>query len=194
MPEALELLADSVLNPKFQSWEVAEQVGGHWQGGAGVLGSSGAGGSGGRRSSRRWRRRPRNRLALPVPAPACVLDGEGPARTCICAALKLWAQIVHAPPRPRRLSRLPSRQVEKMGADIKALRDNPQTTLLEGLHSVAYHGGLGRPLICPEGCLSALNADTLAEFYADNYTAPRIVLAGGERSRARAAGRRRAGT
>lgn len=28
IPEALEVLADAVLNPKFQSWEVAEQVGG----------------------------------------------------------------------------------------------------------------------------------------------------------------------
>lgn len=26
VPEALELLADAVVNPKFQSWEVAEQV------------------------------------------------------------------------------------------------------------------------------------------------------------------------
>lgn len=26
VPEALEILADAVLNPKFQSWEVAEQV------------------------------------------------------------------------------------------------------------------------------------------------------------------------
>lgn len=33
VPEALELLADAVLNPKFQSWEVAEQVccGEWWQ-------------------------------------------------------------------------------------------------------------------------------------------------------------------
>lgn len=29
VPEALEVLADAVLNPKFQSWEVAEQVGTH---------------------------------------------------------------------------------------------------------------------------------------------------------------------
>ena len=57
VPEALEVLADAVLNPKFQSWEVAEQV-------------------------------------------------------------------------------------KKMEADIKNLTDNPQTTLLEALHSVAYHGGL----------------------------------------------------
>lgn len=27
VPEALEILTDAVLNPKFQSWEVAEQVG-----------------------------------------------------------------------------------------------------------------------------------------------------------------------
>jgi hypothetical protein len=36
VPEALEILTDAVLNPKFQSWEVAEQVGvggggGGWQ-------------------------------------------------------------------------------------------------------------------------------------------------------------------
>ena len=93
VPEALEVLADAVLNPKFQSWEVAEQV-------------------------------------------------------------------------------------KKMEADIKNLTDNPQTTLLEALHSVAYHGGLGRPLIAPKEILGNLNADVLAEFYAQNFTAPRIVLAG----------------
>jgi predicted Zn-dependent peptidase len=27
IPEALEILTDAVLNPKFQAWEVAEQVG-----------------------------------------------------------------------------------------------------------------------------------------------------------------------
>ncbi|PSC71302.1 mitochondrial-processing peptidase subunit alpha-like [Micractinium conductrix] len=93
VPEALEVLADAVLNPKFQSWEVAEQV-------------------------------------------------------------------------------------RKMEADVKNLKDNPQTTLLEGLHSVAYSGGLGRPLIVPEGMLGGLTADVAAEFYAANYTAPRMVLAG----------------
>jgi len=92
VPEALEVLADAVLNPKFQSWEVAEQV-------------------------------------------------------------------------------------KKMKADISNLADNPQTTLLEALHSVAYHGGLGRPLIAPKEILGGLNADVLAEFYAENYTAPRMVLA-----------------
>ena len=123
-----------------------------------------------------------------------------------------------------------------MEADVKNLKDNPQTTLLEGLHSVAYSGGLGRPLIVPEGMLGGLTAggwaavlpavltascgrqrasgcagreagrraagwttqhryssttvplpspphpssppDVAAEFYAANYTAPRMVLAG----------------
>lgn len=92
IPEALEILTDAVLNPKFQAWEVAEQV-------------------------------------------------------------------------------------RKMEADVKNLKDNPQTTLLEGLHSVAYTGGLGRPLIVPDGCLGGLNADVLSDFYANNFTAPRIVLA-----------------
>lgn len=47
VPEALELLTDAVLNPKFQAWEVAEQVGGEcwccccWWGGAGPMGCVG---------------------------------------------------------------------------------------------------------------------------------------------------------
>lgn len=92
VPEALEVLADAVLNPKFQSWEVAEQV-------------------------------------------------------------------------------------KKMEADLANLADNPQTTLVEAIHTAAYQGGLGRPLIAPKEILSSLNADVLADFYATNYTAPRMVLA-----------------
>lgn len=92
VPEALEVLTDAVLNPKFQSWEVAEQI-------------------------------------------------------------------------------------KRMETDLKNLADNPQTQLLEAVHTVAYHGGLGRPLIAPSEVLKALNADVVAEFYAANYTAPRMVLA-----------------
>lgn len=90
--EALEILTDAVLNPKFNSWEVAEQV-------------------------------------------------------------------------------------KKMEKDLKNLADNPQTTLLEAAHTVAYHGGLGRPLIAPKEVLNGLNADVVSDFYATNYTAPRMVLA-----------------
>jgi processing peptidase subunit alpha len=90
--EALEVLADAVLNPKFQSWEVAEQI-------------------------------------------------------------------------------------KKMEKDLANLSDNPQTALIEAIHTAAYQGGLGRPLIAPKDVLPMLNADVLAEFYAANYSAPRMVLA-----------------
>lgn len=50
--------------------------------------------------------------------------------------------------------------------------------VLQGLHEVAYSGGLARPLIAPESALDGLSADGLAEFVAQNYTAPRIVLSG----------------
>ncbi|KAK9811331.1 hypothetical protein WJX72_002016 [[Myrmecia] bisecta] len=92
VPEALEVLADAVLNPKFDSWVVAEQL-------------------------------------------------------------------------------------KKLEKDIKNIKENPQMALLEGIHNVAYQGGLGRPLVCPEGAVRTLSADTLHEFVATHYTAPRIVLA-----------------
>lgn len=93
VPEALEILADAVLNPRFTPWEVAEQI-------------------------------------------------------------------------------------VKMEHDIKGLKENPQTILLEGLHNVAYTGALGRPLICPEGGLANLSADSLIEFTQQNFVAPKMVLAG----------------
>ena len=48
----------------------------------------------------------------------------------------------------------------------------------QGMHEVAYTGGLARPLIVPESALGALSAGKLADFVARNYTAPRIALAG----------------
>ncbi|CAL8469178.1 g8719 [Coccomyxa elongata] len=68
--------------------------------------------------------------------------------------------------------------INKMREDIKTVKDNPQTVLLEGMHEVAYTGGLARPLIVPESALGALSAGKLADFVARNYTAPRIALAG----------------
>lgn len=92
VPEALEILTDAVLNPKFASWEVAE------------------------------------------------------ART-------------------------------KMEADLKNVAENPQTMLLEAAHTVGYTGALAKPLISPADSVATLTADTVAEFFATNYTAPRMVLA-----------------
>ena len=47
----------------------------------------------------------------------------------------------------------------------------------QGLHSVAYTGALGRPLICPEGGIANLSSDTLHEFVSSNFVAPKMVLA-----------------
>lgn len=91
VPEALEILCDAVLNPKFEPWEVQEQV-------------------------------------------------------------------------------------KKMEEDLKNFGDNPQTTLLESLHSAAYQGALGRPLIAPKDVVGNLNADLLREFCQVHYVAPRMVL------------------
>jgi len=54
----------------------------------------------------------------------------------------------------------------------------PQATLLEGLHEVAFTGGLARPLVAPAGAAAKITPDALAAFVAANYTAPRLVLAG----------------
>lgn len=93
VPEALEILTDAVLNPKFELWEVKEQI-------------------------------------------------------------------------------------AKMQEDLKNLEDNPQTTLLEAVHSVAYNGGLGRPLIAPKSVVSALSPEMLHSFVNEHYTGPRMVLSG----------------
>ena len=49
---------------------------------------------------------------------------------------------------------------------------------MQGLHEVAYTGGLSKPMICPEGALGNLTADRLGEFVQRNYTASRMVLSG----------------
>jgi processing peptidase subunit alpha len=46
------------------------------------------------------------------------------------------------------------------------------------LHSAGYVGALGQPLLAPESSLGRLNGGVLHNFVKDNYTAPRIVLAG----------------
>ena len=49
---------------------------------------------------------------------------------------------------------------------------------LQGMHSVAFTGALGRPLICPEGGIGNLSADTLHEFVSANFVPSKMVLAG----------------
>ncbi len=48
----------------------------------------------------------------------------------------------------------------------------------QGLHEVAYTGGLSQPMIAPEGALGNLTANCLADFVERNYTPKRMVLCG----------------
>ena len=48
---------------------------------------------------------------------------------------------------------------------------------VQGLHEVAWSGGLGRPLVCPEGALSSLSSEGLHAFHQALYTPPHLVLA-----------------
>ncbi|EQC31326.1 hypothetical protein SDRG_10928 [Saprolegnia diclina VS20] len=60
------------------------------------------------------------------------------------------------------------------------LAENPQTLLLERIHSAAYgaHATLGRPLQCPEDKVDALNLETVRAYLRKFFVAPRMVLAG----------------
>ncbi|CAK9148557.1 unnamed protein product [Ilex paraguariensis] len=68
-------------------------------------------------------------------------------------------------------------QLLKVKAEIIESSNNPQHLLLEAIHSAGYSGALGNPLIAPESALNSLNSTILEEFVAENYIAPRMVLA-----------------
>ncbi|CAD5188342.1 unnamed protein product [Musa acuminata subsp. malaccensis] len=68
-------------------------------------------------------------------------------------------------------------QLKKVTAELGELSRNPQGLLLEAIHSAAYSGALANPLIAPESAINRLNETILEEFVAENYTAPRMVLA-----------------
>ncbi|THU52945.1 hypothetical protein C4D60_Mb10t09240 [Musa balbisiana] len=68
-------------------------------------------------------------------------------------------------------------QLKKVKAEIGELSSNPQSLLLEAIHSAAYSGALANPLIARESVINRLDGTILEEFVADNYTAPRMVLA-----------------
>lgn len=56
---------------------------------------------------------------------------------------------------------------------------NPAQILVavQGLHETAWNGGLGRPLVCPEGAVGALSAEGLHHYHSQLYNAPHMVLA-----------------
>ncbi|XP_022997850.1 mitochondrial-processing peptidase subunit alpha-like [Cucurbita maxima] len=68
-------------------------------------------------------------------------------------------------------------ELQKLKAEIGELSNNPQGLLLEAIHSAGYSGALANPLVAPEFALSRLDGTILEEFIAENYTAPRMVLA-----------------
>uniref|UniRef100_A0A9I9D4A3 Inactive zinc metalloprotease alpha n=1 Tax=Cucumis melo TaxID=3656 RepID=A0A9I9D4A3_CUCME len=68
-------------------------------------------------------------------------------------------------------------ELQKLKAEIGELANNPQGLLLEAVHSAGYSGALANPLVAPEFALSRLDGTILEEFIAENYTAPRMVLA-----------------
>ncbi|CAL0330898.1 unnamed protein product [Lupinus luteus] len=68
-------------------------------------------------------------------------------------------------------------QLLKVRADIGEASKNPQDLLLEAIHSSGFSGALANPLLASESAVNGLNGTILEEFVAENYTAPRIVLA-----------------
>ncbi|ESQ48285.1 hypothetical protein EUTSA_v10020561mg [Eutrema salsugineum] len=68
-------------------------------------------------------------------------------------------------------------ELRKVKVEIGELAKNPMGFLLETVHSAGYSGALANPLYAPESAINGLTGDVLEEFVAENYTAPRMVLA-----------------
>ncbi|PON81089.1 Coenzyme PQQ biosynthesis protein [Trema orientale] len=68
-------------------------------------------------------------------------------------------------------------ELRKVRAEIVELSNNPQGLLLEAIQSAGYSGALANPLLAPETALDRIDGSILEKFVAENYTAPRIVLA-----------------
>lgn len=64
--------------------------------------------------------------------------------------------------------------VKPVGED----RNPADAAVSQGLHSVAFTGGLSKPLVAPPGVAARLTPPVLADFIASNYGAQRMVLAG----------------
>ncbi|KAK3005206.1 hypothetical protein RJ639_015878, partial [Escallonia herrerae] len=68
-------------------------------------------------------------------------------------------------------------QLEKVKSEISDASKNPEALLLEAIHSAGYSGALANPLMATESSINRLDSIILEEFVAQNYTAPRMVLA-----------------
>ncbi|XP_057544552.1 mitochondrial-processing peptidase subunit alpha-like [Amaranthus tricolor] len=59
----------------------------------------------------------------------------------------------------------------------EAASNNPQALLVEAMHSAGYSGALANSLMAQESTMFRLDSSVLEQFVAENYTAPRMVLA-----------------
>lgn len=57
-------------------------------------------------------------------------------------------------------------QLTKVKSEISEVSNNPQSLLLEAIHSAGYSGALANPLLAPESAINRLNPTLLEEFVA----------------------------
>ena len=55
-------------------------------------------------------------------------------------------------------------QLAKVKGELADLMNNPQSLLLEALHTVGYQGALAKSLVVSESALSQITAESLAQF------------------------------
>lgn len=68
-------------------------------------------------------------------------------------------------------------QLQKIKVELGEVSNNPQALLMEAIHFAGYSGAMANPLLAPESAIARLSSQILEEFVAENYTAPRMVLA-----------------
>lgn len=68
-------------------------------------------------------------------------------------------------------------QLQKIKVELGEVSNNPQALLMEAIHFAGYSGAMANPLLAPESAITRLSSQILEEFVAENYTAPRMVLA-----------------
>lgn len=68
-------------------------------------------------------------------------------------------------------------QLQKIKVELGEVSNNPQALLMEAIHFAGYSGAMANPLLAPESAIARLSSEILEEFVAENYTAPRMVLA-----------------
>ncbi|XP_077235652.1 mitochondrial-processing peptidase subunit alpha-like isoform X2 [Tasmannia lanceolata] len=95
-------------------------------------------------------------------------------KTCLPEAIELLVDCIR---NPVFLESEVKEQLTKVKTEIKEISNNPQQFLLESLNSIGYSGALGKPLMAPDSVLDRIDGSVLENFYFENFTAKRMVLA-----------------